>query len=45
MTAKYSGYTVSQDARHSEDKSVRPPTRQGAINAIHKINKLLENSA
>ena len=45
MTTKYSGYTVSQDARYFEDKSARPPTRQAAINAIHKINKLLENNA
>ena len=37
-----------QDAGHSEDKSVRslkPPTRQAAINARHKINELLENNA
>ena len=39
---------ISQDAGHSEDKSVRslkPPTRQAAINARHKINELLENNA
>ena len=39
---------ISQDAGHSVDKSVRslkPPTRQAAINARHKINELLENNA
>ena len=39
---------ISQDAGHSEDKSVsslKPPTRQAAINVRHKINKLLENNA
>ena len=39
---------VSQDAGHSEDKSMRslkPPTKPAAINARHKINKLLENNA
>ena len=39
---------IFQDAGHSEDKSVRclrPPTREAAINARHKINELLENNA
>ena len=39
---------ISQDAGHSEDKSVRSlrlPTRQAAINARHKINELWENNA
>ena len=39
---------ISQDAGHSDDKSVRslkPPTRQVAISARHKINELLENNA
>ena len=39
---------ISQDAGHSEDKSVRslkPPTRQATVNARHKINELLENNA
>ena len=39
---------ISQDAGHSEDKSVgslRSPNRQAAINARHKINELLENNA
>ena len=39
---------ISQDAEHSEDKSVRslkPPTRQAAINARYNINELLANNA
>ena len=39
---------ISQDAGHFKDKSVRslkPPTRQAAINARHKINEPLENNA
>ena len=38
---------IPQDAGHSEDKSVislKPPTRQAAITARHKINELLENN-
>ena len=46
---KSTGDTITaQDIGHSENesvKSVRPSTRQVAINARHKINKLLENSA
>ena len=39
---------ISQDAGHSEDKSVRSlklSNRQAVINARHKINELLENNA
>ena len=37
---------ISQDTGHSENESVKHPTRQAAINARHKnkFNELLENN-